>query len=126
MRRPSLLVGALMGGLTSLPLIALAYLGEQALQLPFVPFNLFDWLARVLPGSVIRTGIDSIVRIITLLGLGPISSTAKSIEHLEGILLVIIGGGLTGLVMTVVIQRSKWQGSSVGLVCGLVVFLFIA
>ena len=115
-----------MGGLTSLPVIALAYLGEQVFQLPFVPYNLFDWLARVLPGSVIRTGIDSIVRIITLLGLGPISSTAKSIEHLEGILLVIVGGGLTGLVMTVVIQRSKWQGSSVGLVCGLAVFLFIA
>jgi len=126
MRRPLLFLGALIGGLTSLPLIGLAYLGEQAVQLPFVPFNLFDWLARVLPGSVIRTGIDSIVRIITLLGLGPISSTAKSIEHLEGVMLVIIGGGLTGLVMALVIQHSKWQGSSVGLGGGLAVFLFIA
>jgi DMSO/TMAO reductase YedYZ molybdopterin-dependent catalytic subunit len=126
MRRPSLLAGALMGGLTSLPLIAIAYLGEQAAQLPFVPFNLFDWLARVLPGSVVRASIDSIVRIITLLGLGPISSTAKDIEHLEGVALVIVGGGLTGLIMALVIQRGKWQGSSVGLVCGLVIFLLVA
>jgi DMSO/TMAO reductase YedYZ molybdopterin-dependent catalytic subunit len=124
MRRPSLLLGAMLGGLTSLPLIALAYLGEQLAHLPFVPFDLFDWLARVLPGSVIRTGIDTIVRLITLLGQGPISSTAKNIEHLEGIMLVIIGGVLTGLVMALVIQRSKWQGSNVGLVASLVVFLF--
>ena len=126
MRRPSLLLGALLGGLTSLPLIALAYLGEQLAHLPFVPFDLFDWLARVLPGSVIRMGIDIIVRIITLLGLGPISSTAKNIEHLEGIMLVIIGGVLTGLVMALVIERSKWRGSHVGLVAGVLVFLFIA
>jgi DMSO/TMAO reductase YedYZ molybdopterin-dependent catalytic subunit len=126
MRRPSLLAGALMGGLTSLPLIAIAYLGEQVAQLPFVPFDLFDWLARVLPGSVVRTSIDFVVRIITLFGLGPISSTAKSIEHLEALLLVIVGGGLIGLILALVIQRSKWQGSTVGLICGVVVFLLIA
>jgi DMSO/TMAO reductase YedYZ molybdopterin-dependent catalytic subunit len=126
MRRPTWLLGALLGGLTSLPLIALAYLGEQLAHLPFVPFDLFDWLARVLPGSVVRTGIDAIVRIITLLGLGPISSTAKNIEHLEGILLVIVGGVLAGSMIALVVQRSKWHGSSIGLAAGLVVFLFVA
>jgi len=126
MRRPLLLLGALLGGLTSLPLIALSYLGEQWARLPFVPFDLFDWLARVLPGGLIRTGIDAIVRFITLMGLGPISSNAKRIEQLEGILLVIVGGALVGLITALVIRRTNWSGASVGTVAGLAVFLFLA
>jgi hypothetical protein len=42
MRRIFLLIGALLGGLTSLPLIALSYLGQQLAGLPFVPFDVFD------------------------------------------------------------------------------------
>ena len=125
MRRPSLLLGALLGGLTALPLITLSYLGQQLAKLPFVPFDLFDWLARFLPGSVIRVGIDAIVRLITLTGLGPISDTAKHIEQMEGIVLVLIGGVLVGLVITWVVRHSHWSGTSVGTVAGLVVFALI-
>ena len=46
---------------------ALLYLGEQLASLPFVPFDLFDTLARVLPGGVITAGIDTLVRLITAL-----------------------------------------------------------
>ena len=67
MRRHSLARGALLGGLTSLPLMALWYLGEQLAGLPFVPFDIFDWLARILPGDVITLGIDTIVRTIDAL-----------------------------------------------------------
>lgn len=126
MRRPSLLLGPLLGGLTALPLIALSYLGEQWAKLPFVPFDLFDWLARVLPGGVIRAGIDASVRLITLMGLGPISGTAKRIEQAEGILFVIIGGVLIGLIVTWIIRRSGWSGTYVGTVAGLGAFLFVA
>lgn len=120
-----MLLGALLGGLTALPIIALSYLGEQWAKLPFVPFDLFDWLARVLPGGVIRIGIDAIVRVITLTGLGPISDTAKRIEQMEGIVLVVIGGALVGLMITWVIRHSHWSGTSVGTVAGLVVFVLI-
>jgi hypothetical protein len=98
-RRPSLVLGALLGGLSSLPLIALSFLGEQWGGLPFVPFDLFDWLVRVLPGNVITTGIDSMVRLITLFGLGPTSAVAKRLEQLQGILLVIAGGVMVGLLV---------------------------
>jgi hypothetical protein len=77
MRRPSLFLEALLGGLTSLPLIALSYLGQQWAALPFIPFDLFDWLARVLPGQIITNIIDLMVRLITLLGLGPNGSHRK-------------------------------------------------
>ena len=92
MRRSSLVLSGLLGLLTALPVMAVAYLGQQAAGLPFIPFDLFDWLARVLPGSVINFGIEAMVRLITGLGLGRISAVAKGMEQAQGILLVIAGG----------------------------------
>ena len=69
--------GALVGGLTSIPMIALMYLGLQVARLSFVPFDFFDWLARILPGEVITTSIDLIVRTISILNLGDTSRSAK-------------------------------------------------
>jgi DMSO/TMAO reductase YedYZ molybdopterin-dependent catalytic subunit len=126
MTRPSLFLGALLGGLTTLPLMALSYLAEQWAGFPFVPFDLFDWLARILPGKVITAGIDSMVRIITLLGLGPISASAKRMEQLQGMLIVVAGGAVVGLIVALATRRSNWPGRNVGSVAGLVVFLFVA
>ncbi len=123
MQRPSYRLGALLGGLTGLLLIAVSYLGEQVAGLPFIPFNLFDWLARVLPGRVINLGIDSMVRLITLFGLGPISATAKELEHLQGLLLVVVGGVVFGIILTWVLRRSAESGAVVGAAGGGVVFV---
>ncbi len=111
---PSLLLAAGLGALTSLPVIALSYLGSQLAGLPFFPFDLFDWLARVLPGNIITTGIDSMVRFITLFGIGPISSTAKSLEQTTGIVLVIAGGAVLGLLVALAIRYTRWSGAQVG------------
>jgi hypothetical protein len=48
MQKRSFLLGGFLGGLTSLLLMAASYLGQQLANLPFIPFDLFDWLARVL------------------------------------------------------------------------------
>jgi DMSO/TMAO reductase YedYZ molybdopterin-dependent catalytic subunit len=126
MRRPSVFLGALLGGLTSLPLIALSYLGQQWAGLPFIPFDLFDWLARVLPGRLITVVIDTMVRIITLLGIGPISSAAKRMEQLQGILFIVGGGVVFGAIIALVIRLRNWSGSTVGLAAGLLVFMLAA
>lgn len=126
MRKPSLFFGVLLGGLSSLPVIALSYLGGQWAGWPFFPFDVFDWLARVLPGRLITVSIDSIVGFITLLGLGPISGTAKLIEQLLGLLIVIAGGMLLGFMIALVVRGSRWAGSRVGAIAGLIVFLIVA
>ncbi|MBI3943271.1 MAG: molybdopterin-dependent oxidoreductase [Chloroflexi bacterium] len=112
------LAGALMGGFASLPLIAISYLGDRVLELPFFPFDLFDWLARVLPGNVITLGIDGIVQIITSLGLGPISEVAKGIEQLLGILLVVAGGVCTGAAIAWIMGRTGQPGLNIGTLAG--------
>ena len=69
MKKAKMSTGALSGGLMSLALAGLFFLGQQLFDLPLVPFDIFDWLARVLPGDVITLGIDSIVSIIDTLNL---------------------------------------------------------
>ena len=88
-KQPSLIWGALVGGVLSLPVMALLYLGQQVVQLPFVPFDLFDWLTRVLPGDIITVGVDSIIGLIRTLNLGQISAYAKLIEQLLALAIFI-------------------------------------
>lgn len=126
MRRFSLTLGALLGGLTSLPLMALSFLGEQWAGLPFIPFDLFDWLARALPGDVVTLGIDAMVRAISVLNLGPTSDAAKLIEQLMAIGMVVAGGALLGAVIAWALERNARPGWQVGAIGGFAAFLLVA
>src|SRR5690348_8549521 len=80
-QRSFILYGALLGGLFSVPLAALLYAGQQFIGMPFVPFDIFEWVTRVLPGGVITAGIDAMARAINTLNLGPIDTIAKFVEQ---------------------------------------------
>lgn len=125
-RGPSLILGALLGALTILPTIALDYLGAQIAGLPFVPFDIFDWLARVLPGGIITFGIDTMVRLIRGFSLGPTSATAKSMEQAMGVVLVIAAGAVIGFLIALGLQRTRWSGATIGAVLGVLLFAFDA
>ncbi len=79
---PGVGVGALVGGLLTASLMALWYLAFQLAMLPFVPFDLFDRMARLLPGDVVAFGVESMVSVIRALALGETSGTAKAGEQL--------------------------------------------
>src|SRR5499426_3998815 len=78
--RPGILTGAVVGMMLMASLIAVFYLAWWLAGLPFVAFDVFDWMARALPGSVITFGIDAIVSVIRALHLGPTAETAKIAE----------------------------------------------
>jgi len=86
-------------------LIGLFSLGNLLIGLPFVPFDVFDWLARILPGPVITTAIDLMVRVIDGLRLGPTASTAKLAEQGIAIFQFILLGLVCGLVVAAVAAR---------------------
>ena len=125
MRRSRLGLGALLGGLTSLPMLALLYLGEQLASLPFVPFDLFDWLARVLPGGVVTAGIDALVRLITALNLGATSVAAKRIEQAGALLLFVACGAVLGAAIVLLLRRRRWPAWQAGAIGGIVAFFLI-
>jgi uncharacterized membrane protein YagU involved in acid resistance len=123
MKRISLISGGWLGALSALIVVALVYLGEQLAGLPFVPFDIFDWMMRVLPGGLIAFVVDTIVRLITGLGLGPTAAVAKQAEMAIAIVQFILTGVVFGLVLAVLGRR--WPGYlvSFGALGGLLLFL---
>ncbi len=99
MKRMGAVRGGFWGGLTAVGVVGLTYLGQRAAGLPFVPFDVFDWLARVLPGSIINLTIDGMVRVITSLKVGPTWSVAKGVEQSLGLIFIVGAGVVLGAVL---------------------------
>src|SRR5215471_18249372 len=90
--RDGAFVGLLLTGL----FLAVSGLAWKIAGLPFVALDLFDWIARVLPGSVLTTGIDWIVAISLALHVGNLSAAAKSTEQMIAIAAALVIGGVGG------------------------------
>lgn len=126
MQLPSLKIGALLGVLTSIPLLAVNALGETLSAVYFVPFDLFDWLARALPGDVITLGIDLIVMLIDALSLGSTSAAAKAIERAMAVVMVVgIAGGF-GVILALLARRRADALLQLGAMGGGILTAFVA
>jgi hypothetical protein len=71
---------ALIGLLATAPLVSVLYAGWKAAGLPFIPFDTFNWLTRVLPGRLVTAGVEILVAAVRQLHHGDISSAAKPVE----------------------------------------------
>ncbi len=111
-------VFALFALLVSVPLAAILYLAERAIDLPFVPANFMDWIVPYIPGDLITLGIDAMVDTITALDLGRVDSTAKFFETLTAVAIFI---GIITVVGTLYLNQrrrrpeTRWLGVAVGL-----------
>jgi DMSO/TMAO reductase YedYZ molybdopterin-dependent catalytic subunit len=119
MKRRFWLAGILLGAWSALAVVALLYLGGRLAGLPFVPFDLFDWMARVLPGGIIRFTIDTMIKTIRGLSLGPTSVVAKTAEQLIAIVQFVAGGAILGGVLALFSMRFSrrltWIGAALGI-----------
>jgi DMSO/TMAO reductase YedYZ molybdopterin-dependent catalytic subunit len=118
-------IGALVGGLLTAPLLALFYLAHQVIGTLFLPFGVFDWLARVLPGGIIGFGINLMVSIIVALNLGDTSRTAKMAENAMAIIILLLIGIVSGGVWFIYLNRrgrkpTLLEGTLLGALVGLV------
>ena len=91
MRMRTIGFGALVGGLLTAPMMALMYFADKWIDLSFTPFDVFDWIARVLPGPVVTFGIDLMIDALILTG-ASVADTAKTAEQAMGLLLFFFGG----------------------------------
>jgi DMSO/TMAO reductase YedYZ molybdopterin-dependent catalytic subunit len=103
-----------LGALTSIPAMALGYLAESIARLPFTPFDLFDGLARLLPGDVITIGIDAIVTVITTLDIGPTSQVAKAAEQSMALLMFVAIGAAFGLMIRWLAREDPLKATGYG------------
>jgi DMSO/TMAO reductase YedYZ molybdopterin-dependent catalytic subunit len=126
--KPGVLSGALVGAVLTVALIAVFYAAWKVAGLPFAPFDVFDWLTRVLPGRVIAFGISTMVQVIRALNLGPTASTAKLAEQAMAVGGMFIAGVVAGEVLFGVLRalrgRHAYQlGVALGTVAGVAVML---
>jgi DMSO/TMAO reductase YedYZ molybdopterin-dependent catalytic subunit len=106
MKRSFWWIGALAGLSTSLIVMAVSFIGNVLLDFPFFPFDIFDWLTRHLPGSVIETGLSTMIKLINALNLGPTAATGKLAEQVQALSIVAVTGVGFGLVLGLI--RLKW------------------
>lgn len=117
MLRKSIGWGIAVGLLWTVPLTAVLYLADQLFDLPFVPFDLFNWINRILPGAIITAGIDTMIALMT--GLGIDLSNAKTAEQAMAMLQFI--GLLTAVVVVffaLTTSSKKLSGRTDGLLLG--------
>ena len=128
-KKPSLWLGALVGALLTMTLTSVLFLADQLAGLPFIPFDVFDFVSRVLPGALLTFGIDMMVDIIITFNMGETSVAAKTAEQLMGLGAFLIIGLVSTAVFYGILNRSKtrarnlYPGMMLGLGFGAVMLL---
>ncbi len=107
--KPNATLGALVGLVVTLPFLIVFFLAQVWFGTPFVPFDLFDWITRILPGGIVNFGIDTIVSIIAALNLDNTAGAAKIAEHILAILIIVVLGVTISAVLFV-----RWKNSPNG------------
>jgi hypothetical protein len=101
-----LATGALVGGLLTASMISIMYLADQIAGLPFAPFELFNWIAGILPGTVITFGIDLMIDTMLFLGIN-VADTAKLAEQGMAVMVFLILGIFTGALFYAIINARQ-------------------
>ena len=123
MNRTTILLGALCGGLVTAALTALLYVASELAGTPFVPYDVFDWQTRVLPGDLITFGIDIMIDLMLLLGMS-VADTAKTAEQIIALLQFLGFGVVGGAVFFAVVDRWLQSRAIVaGLAIGALAFI---
>jgi DMSO/TMAO reductase YedYZ molybdopterin-dependent catalytic subunit len=116
-------MGALVGAIITLPLIALMYLGQKLLGQPFPPYEVFNWFSGMLPGPVITFGIDLMIDTMLLLGIN-VANSAKIAEQGMAVLIFYLSGIIAGGVLFLILNRLQLKvdllaGMIMGILFGL-------
>jgi DMSO/TMAO reductase YedYZ molybdopterin-dependent catalytic subunit len=113
--------GLFVTSMVTAALVGILFAGWKIAGLPFVPFDSFDWLTRVLPGKVLGFGIGGMVGAIRALHLGATSETAKTVEHaiaIAGLFVLGVAGG--AILFSILRTRRNAHPAFLGLVLGIV------
>ena len=126
MKKQTFGFGALVGGLITAPMIALMYFAQKWQDLSFAPFDVFDWIARALPGPLVTFGIDLMIEILITLG-ASVAGTAKTAEQVMAVMLFFAGGLVATIVMFAILRRyGNQRKEAVGLIAGALLGIPIA
>ena len=104
MKRSAIGSGALAGAIVTAPLIGILNLANKLVGLPFVPYDLFDWIFPILPGPVVTFALDLAIDSIRLVGMS-VADSAKTAEQGIAILQFYEIGGVISVLFFAVVGR---------------------
>src|SRR5262245_16663810 len=107
LRRPGIVSGSFVAVALTTALIGMFFWGWRVAGLPFVPFDTFDRLTRVLPGRLIAFGIGIMVSVIRALRLGPTAAIEKAAEQAMAIAVVLVAGVVGGVVVFLILRATR-------------------
>lgn len=105
--------GAWIGGLLAIPVIGLLYLGSQLWDLPFVPYDVWNWQTQVMPGNILSLFVNGLgFQLSQLLNI-PNVGLGKIFEQAVALLLTVGAGAALGAVVAWASHRYRppaWLG----------------
>jgi len=120
LRRPGIFGGLFVAVTLTAALIGVFFFGWRVAGLPFVPFDTFDRLTRVLPGRLVAFGIGTMVTVIRAVNVGPTAAVAKTAEQAMAIAVLFVAGVVGGIILFLILRATGWHRLSAGLAVGLV------
>jgi DMSO/TMAO reductase YedYZ molybdopterin-dependent catalytic subunit len=94
--KPGIIIGAVVGTMLTTITVVVFYLGEQIAGLPFVPFDIFNWVRDSLPGDIITAGVDAMIDVVTTFDVGRVDTVGKTIEQFSAVGMLLAIGILVG------------------------------
>ena len=99
--------GLAAGAVLTAPVLGVFALGSLA-GIPSVPYNVFEWLIRVLPGRLVIFGLETTLRVLEGLGFN-IKNTAKTTEEVLALTSLFLAGWVVGLLFFALVKTSDPQ-----------------
>jgi DMSO/TMAO reductase YedYZ molybdopterin-dependent catalytic subunit len=118
----SIKLGGLLGVLITTPILAIMGAASIWPGFTFVPFALFNWFTRILPGPIITFGIDMMIETLRLLGID-VADAAKTAEQVSAIAIFMALGIVLGVIFTVILNSLR---SKPNLLSGLFIGVIVA
>jgi len=116
-------LGLIVGLLLSAPLVSILYLLNATTGTPFIPFDLFDSMVRILPGGLITFGIETMVRLLMFLGVN-LSNSSKVAEQIQAIAIFLSISALTAGIFFIALKTGSSRSIvPLGIVLGIVTAL---
>ena len=117
MKKLRLGTGVLTGGLLTAALTSVMYLTNKLVDLPFIPYEFFDWITRILPGGLVTFGIDLMIDTMLMINMS-VADSAKTAEQIIANIQFVVMGAVVGAVYFAARRTWGFSGRGSGLVLG--------
>ena len=98
-------LGAGLGLAAAAPLLSLFWLGQRLFNLPMPAYSLFELLTRALPGGLVTAGLETMIGLLTRLGVESTSAAGKLLETWMAL-------GLVALLLAALAAAYGWSAAS--------------